>query len=190
LFFGRGLSAESLKSEVDKNKLAAEVIQEAVSLDILLKAMEPNYNAAISAAPIDHVVENPAIFIGNLPAASDAALLKRHAIASILSLNGAGSEFDAESRGVTEIRVFDLHDGPGNQLATYVRAIDALNVLAHCASPVLVHCQAGVSRSPAVVVGYLIKYQGLSREAALIAVGSKRPGMRINPELQKLIRQL
>lgn len=43
----------------------------------------------------------------------------------------------------------------------------------------LVHCAAGISRSPMVVLGYLMKHGGLSLEQAYDHVGRERP--KINP---------
>ncbi|GLC33037.1 hypothetical protein PLESTB_000377800 [Pleodorina starrii] len=40
---------------------------------------------------------------------------------------------------------------------------------------VLVHCQAGVSRSPAVVAGWLMRSRGMSADAALGLLTSRRP---------------
>jgi len=45
---------------------------------------------------------------------------------------------------------------------------------------VLVHCRQGVSRSVTVVLAYLIKYQGMSREEALVSVKSQRPQAKPN----------
>ncbi len=40
---------------------------------------------------------------------------------------------------------------------------------------VLVHCHLGVSRSPAVVVAYMIRYHGLSYDQAMEHVAIRRP---------------
>ncbi|EFJ44677.1 hypothetical protein VOLCADRAFT_82741 [Volvox carteri f. nagariensis] len=42
---------------------------------------------------------------------------------------------------------------------------------------VLVHCQAGVSRSPAVVAAWLMRSRGLSADEALRLLGSRRPAV-------------
>ena len=43
---------------------------------------------------------------------------------------------------------------------------------------VLVHCQAGLSRSPAVVVAYLVRWRGMGVEEALALVREGRPRAR------------
>jgi len=44
---------------------------------------------------------------------------------------------------------------------------------------VFVHCQAGMSRSPTIVIGYLIKNEAMNYETALEYVKKRRP--RIGP---------
>uniref|UniRef100_A0A3B3QHE8 Dual specificity phosphatase 19b n=1 Tax=Paramormyrops kingsleyae TaxID=1676925 RepID=A0A3B3QHE8_9TELE len=46
---------------------------------------------------------------------------------------------------------------------------------------VLVHCNAGVSRSAAIVIGYLMSREGLAFNAALALVKAARPAIRPNP---------
>src|SRR5262245_10747143 len=64
----------------------------------------------------------------------------------------------AELQG-KRVEIFELIDGPGNDLADFCKAIDTLGELACKASPVLVHCHAGRSRSPVVVAGHLMMTQ-------------------------------
>jgi protein-tyrosine phosphatase len=46
---------------------------------------------------------------------------------------------------------------------------------------VLVHCQQGVSRSPSIVIAYLIRNHGMSYESALAFVRRKRACVKPNP---------
>lgn len=51
---------------------------------------------------------------------------------------------------------------------------------------ILVHCVSGISRSPAIVVGYLMKY-GYSLEDALNLVKEKHPSTQIHQEFIDLL---
>ncbi|MEQ2264787.1 dual specificity phosphatase 19, partial [Xenotaenia resolanae] len=53
---------------------------------------------------------------------------------------------------------------------------------------VLVHCNAGVSRAPAVVIGYLMSCDGQSYEDALSLVKSARPASSPNPGFLEQLR--
>ena len=52
---------------------------------------------------------------------------------------------------------------------------------------VYVHCRNGVSRSGLVAVAYLMKKDGLSRDAALATIRTKRPEIRPNPAFMSLL---
>jgi protein-tyrosine phosphatase len=52
---------------------------------------------------------------------------------------------------------------------------------------VYVHCRNGVSRSGMVAVAYLMKKDGLSRDAALTTIRAKRPEIRPNPAFMELL---
>ncbi len=53
---------------------------------------------------------------------------------------------------------------------------------------VLVHCNAGVSRAPAVVIGYLMSCDGQSFDASLSLVKSARPASSPNPGFLEQLR--
>jgi len=50
---------------------------------------------------------------------------------------------------------------------------------------VLVHCEMGVSRSATVVLAYLVRYHGMSRDEAYLAVRKRRPMVNPNPGFWK-----
>lgn len=52
----------------------------------------------------------------------------------------------------------------------------------------MVHCNAGVSRAPAVVTGYLMACEGQSFDAALSLVKSARPAASPNPGFMEQLR--
>lgn len=52
----------------------------------------------------------------------------------------------------------------------------------------LVHCNAGVSRSAAIVIGYLMSREGLAFNAALALVKAARPAIRPNPGFHEQLK--
>ncbi|XP_068238830.1 dual specificity protein phosphatase 18-like [Palaemon carinicauda] len=57
---------------------------------------------------------------------------------------------------------------------------DKIEEVRRCKGRVLVHCVAGVSRSPALVLAYLVKHRGMSLREAFLHVRSVRPNVRPN----------
>ena len=55
---------------------------------------------------------------------------------------------------------------------------------------VLVHCNAGISRSASVVIGYLISHHDLSYEEAFQLVQASKPSIRPNEGFVKQLKQL
>ncbi len=83
-----------------------------------------------------------------------------------------GREF--ERNGIIYAKV-PLFDAPRNSSALLTAAIVVLKDLLDRGHRVLVHCGAGVSRSPTIVYLYLTWYRGWSAEAAENLIRSKRP---------------
>jgi len=132
---------------------------------------------------------NDLIAVGNYLDAQDSGLLVREGIVSILSLDGSLAGREASALGVRRIAVMKLHDGPGNDPATFVRAVDTLSRLVVQAPPVLVQCHAGRSRSPMVVAGHLMKTLGLTPDEALQQVAARRE-LAITPGMDGLLWHL
>jgi protein-tyrosine phosphatase len=115
-----------------------------------------------------------AVAIGTRDEAQDAASLAREGIRSVLCLDGTLAEEQAAALGLAEIVVVPLRDGSGNDVCIFRRAVEALVPLTATREPVLVHCEYGRSRSPAVVAGYLMATQRLDPLRARAYVASKR----------------
>jgi len=126
------------------------------------------------------------IAIGNFLEAQDTDLLQKHSIRSILGLIRTLQSSDATRLGLQRIEVVPLQDGPGNEPRTFLRAIELLEELVVQASPVLVHCHAGRSRSVVVVAGYLMKSMRIDADEALKMVTVKRESYVI-PEMARLL---
>ncbi|XP_053647591.2 dual specificity protein phosphatase 14 [Cherax quadricarinatus] len=79
---------------------------------------------------------------------------------------------------VVPVRVSDAQD---SDLAVHLDTIsDKIEELRRRGGCVMVHCVAGVSRSPALVLAYLVKYEDMSLRQAFLHVRSSRPNIRPN----------
>lgn len=140
------------------------------------------------------------IFIGNAPANSvDVARLKNMRITAVLSLQ---SDEDFRTHKISPDKLnhayayndIQLHRFPildfdevdlGNRLAAPVTALNGLLESGH---RVYVHCNAGVCRAPATVLGYLCHYRGMSMLDGLNYIREHRP--QANPYVSAVQRAL
>jgi atypical dual specificity phosphatase len=128
------------------------------------------------------------IAIGSLHEAGDPELLRRNGIRSILGLIDALAKTAPAELGVSAIEVVPLIDGEGNDLMQFSWAVTRLSKLVEQSKPVLVHCQAGWSRSPAVVAAYMVRHQRLTAEQAPAEVMAKRSCSMVR-EMRQLVER-
>jgi protein-tyrosine phosphatase len=114
------------------------------------------------------------IAIGDYLESQTQTLLVEHKIRSVLSLVRVPDALSVENLGVEAVCVIPLIDGAGNDPRWFSEAIDTLEYLVKANAPVLIHCRAGRSRSPAVVAGYLMRLHGISCDEAVCRVAEKR----------------
>lgn len=143
------------------------------------------------------------IFIGSAPQTSvDVARLKQMKITAVLSLQ-SDSDFRAHRIDWTKLKsayqysdisverypIIDFDEADlGNNLASPVKALNKLLCVGH---RVYVHCNAGVCRAPATVLGYLCHYRGMELEQGLEYIRHNRP--QANPyksAVRKALEQL
>jgi atypical dual specificity phosphatase len=67
-----------------------------------------------------------------------------------------------------------LLDGPGNSREYVLAAIDFIAAQVENGCKLLVHCQAGRSRSVCIVAAYLMRHKGLSKKQAIATIAQKR----------------
>jgi protein-tyrosine phosphatase len=80
-----------------------------------------------------------------------------------------------------------LDDGP-NPPALIAHAIRELDRLVRASPPVLVHCHAGLSRSPAIVAGYLTVFEHHALRDAFVLIDDRRP-IQLSPGLLPSLKQ-
>ena len=143
------------------------------------------------------------IFVGSAPQNSvDVARLKNMKITAVLSLQSDAdfkvhridwrklqSAYQYNDIAVQRFPIIDFDETDlGNRLAEPVRSLNSLMVVGH---RVYVHCNAGVCRAPATVLGYLVHYRGMSIEKGLDYIRRNRP--QANPYIsavQQGVREL
>jgi len=69
-----------------------------------------------------------------------------------------------------------IYDEPSSHILPY---LDGAVLFIHCliskGKSVLVHCQAGISRSSTLVIAYWMRYRGMTRDEAYLQVKKRRP---------------
>jgi len=131
------------------------------------------------------------IFIGSAPQSSvDVARLAQMKITAVLSLQ---SDQDLKSHRIDwpkleknyqhnniTVQRFSIIDFDETDLANRLtQPVMALNELLQLEHRVYVHCNAGICRAPATVLGYLCHYRGMTIEKGLKYIRAHRP--QVNP---------
>ncbi len=131
------------------------------------------------------------IFIGSAPLNSvDVARLKQMKVTSVLSLQ---SDDDLKTHRIDwdklqsayhyngiVVQRFPIIDFDEKDLGDKLpRAVLGLHTLLTEGHRIYTHCNAGVCRAPATVLGYLCHYRGMQFDAALAYIRRARP--QVNP---------
>ena len=128
------------------------------------------------------------LYLGNYDFASDLARLKELKITHILAV---GEELECQFPGEFVYKKIDLKDITEDSVLKYV---DECNEFISASDVVLVHCNACVSRSPAVVMGFLIGKMHMKFKEAYYYIKEKRgvvcPNEKFMSELKQLIDNL
>ncbi|KAJ7733048.1 protein-tyrosine phosphatase-like protein [Mycena maculata] len=136
-------------------------------------------------APYAHQAQpqmSGALYLGSLSAVNDHALLRAHHITHLVqALEAPWAPPCRPEDGFTSY-IIDIRDKESVDLRPHLEAACQYieRALARGES-VLVHCQQGVSRSPSIVIAYLIRNHAMSYDAALAFVRRKRACAKPNP---------
>ncbi len=146
----------------------------------------------------DQIEDN--IFIGSAPQSSiDISRLKSIKISAVLSLQSDDDfrhynlDWDKLKEAYQQhdilIERFPIADFDETDLGNKVaEPIERLNQLLQVGHTAYVHCNAGICRAPATVLGYLCHYRQMTIDEGLSYLRNKRP--QVNPYLAAVERAL
>ncbi|KAJ0022531.1 hypothetical protein NQD34_010021 [Periophthalmus magnuspinnatus] len=123
---------------------------------------------------------SPGLFLSGLDSALNVAVLTQRKIKLIVNVSGVSGVKYPQVPGLEVVEV-PVQDWPHSDLGQYFDPVSEkihqnLNQNHNC----LVHCTAGRSRSPALVLAFLIRFSGLSLAQSHSLVLETRPFIRIN----------
>lgn len=129
------------------------------------------------------------LFLGSQDSV-DVEVLREHGIKAVLSIGIECPIELPEDVSGKFIACLDLPEMETNFSPILDESISFIRSHVDRASPVLVHCNAGVSRSSTVVIGYLIKECRMPFEEAFRVVKFKRPAIQPNAGFMRFLRTL
>lgn len=122
-----------------------------------------------------------ALYLGSLAAAMDKDLLRQHSITHIVHALDVPWLPMSEKEGFNGYKIAILDKDCEDLLSHLEAACAYIDRALRSGRSVLVHCQQGVSRSASIVIAYLIRYHGMSFDAAHSLLKRKRACVKPNP---------
>ncbi len=115
----------------------------------------------------------PFLFLGNMKDAGDAAALRRLGIDHVLNVTTTPPGYTPHP-GILYKQLHAADNGYQNLRQYFDEAFEFIEAARRRGGAVLIHCQAGVSRSPTIAVAYLIKNSPMSMVEAYRFVKARR----------------
>ena len=132
----------------------------------------------------------PSLYLGPCSAASSQPFLTQNSITHVLSI---GANPSTKVDGVTYHRL-SLSDSVLSVISKTIdmacEIIDRAIASKNGSGKILVHCSAGISRSPTVVTGYLMKRKGMDLKAALGQIVRVRPQVSPNEGFLRQLKEM
>lgn len=144
----------------------------AAGVPLLFSPTSPEINCQIDTAVASEIL--PYLFIGNQRDAANKERLNKLGITHVLNVT-SHLPLHFEDEGITYKRLPATDSGSQNLKQYFSEAINFIECAHKTNGKVLVHCQAGVSRSPAIVTAYLIATTCKSLTEAFTIVKDRRP---------------
>jgi len=140
---------------------------------LFVKIGMPVPAALMTPAPPTDISEIiPNLFLGNATAASNKKLLEKHQIEAILNMTDTPSQ---TTQGIVYLQLPIKDDGQSTIFPYFERSNKFICENLKAGKKVFIHCFMGISRSPAIVIAYLMMAFSMKYENALELVRTKRP---------------
>ncbi|XP_068182910.1 dual specificity protein phosphatase 19-like [Antennarius striatus] len=124
-------------------------------------------------------VVRPFLLLASQDAAHDIDTLQKHKVSHVLNVAYGVSNLFPDQLVYKTLQILDL---PETDIASYLEESSSfIDQARDQDGVVLVHCNAGVSRSSSIVIGYLMLKEELSFDHAYSQVKLARPSIRPNP---------
>lgn len=139
---------------------------------LLFSPTSPEINCEIDTAVASEIL--PYLFIGNQRDAADRGRLSELGVTHVLNVT-SHLPLHFENEGIAYKRLPASDSGSQNLKQYFSEAISFIESARESNGKVLVHCQAGVSRSPTIVAAYLIAKSSKSLNEAFTVIKDRRP---------------
>nr|XP_019012744.1 uncharacterized protein I206_02239 [Kwoniella pini CBS 10737]OCF51525.1 hypothetical protein I206_02239 [Kwoniella pini CBS 10737] len=158
---------------LNKHNLQEDVIMSSDDDDDFITSPLKQNNKSDGGSGVIHIQEVvDGLWIGDLVSAMDIEGLQKRGITNILSLLRPALEFSSEFA----VYPLEIDDSSDTDILTHLPSCVAwISSILELLGGVLVHCQAGMSRSATVVAAYLMREYDLDPVQAIVALRDKRP---------------
>eukprot|EP00048_Salpingoeca_helianthica_P021081 m.10209 g.10209 ORF g.10209 m.10209 type:complete len:231 (-) comp5565_c0_seq1:29-721(-) len=126
-----------------------------------------------------------ALLLGSRDAADSEEILEKHGVTHVLNVAAGIAPAFPERFKYLSITILDL---PETNIVDYFEKSFSFLDAARSVGAVLVHCNAGVSRSASIVAGYLITKMRQPYTTVLAEMKRRRPAVRPNDGFDKQLR--
>jgi len=104
------------------------------------------------------------LYIGNLRASKNRDFLDQHGITHVLTV---ANDIEPEFPKRYKYKIINVDDSTEDDLSQYFKKCCSFIDKARKSGAVLVHCHAGISRSPSIAIAYLMYNEHMSYEEAM-----------------------
>lgn len=146
-----------------------------------------NLNCPLPKEPLSFIEDG--IFLGNFEGAQDVELLRSNGVEKVLALLEDFLEY-RKFDGIEYKQVLIVDNVKANLLGILPECLEFVSNAQKVGQNVFVHCVAGISRSPSVLIAYFMVKYSVNYYTARDYVNKGRPGIYPNKGFISQLRQL
>lgn len=155
----------------------SDALEQLLKLSKIQQTRQLSVGVLMGLYPFIQEVHN-GVFIGSQSSAANLDELRKNNITHVLNVAAEIPNFFENSKEITieylHIKLLDMISESIVESGLLDKCIKFIEESVSKGGHVLVHCQAGMSRSGAVVIAYIMKHSNLSYQEALVRVRSVR----------------